>query len=172
MRVFQLNWDVLIKNLMSFDLRNQFVFGWMSCLIYPVTQMHGYFLTFRTKALYRVRHNSQIVFMEAVLNDEFDSGLRRIRIINSEFEPGLFFYEPEENKEVYFYEPGDNSPVYFGEPDEFEGDGVDFVVCVPPDLQPASEALELALVTRMKGEIDYYKLYSKNYKIAWVLIDI
>lgn len=172
MRVYQLNWANLLKNILSFDLRSLFVLGWLSALIEPLIQLHSYLLIYRDHCLYRVRHNSQIVYMEAVLNDKFDADLRRIRIVNSEFEAGLYFYEPEENKEVYFYETEDNNPVYFSEPDEFDGDGFDFIVCVPPDLQPDTEAEELALTTRMKGQIDYYKLYSKNYKISWVLIDI
>lgn len=105
--------------------------------------------------------------MEAVLNDKFDSLFRRIRILNVEFKEAVYFYEPEENREVYFYEPEDEKPVYFYEADDLEGDGVDFVVCVPPSLKPFTEAAENALLTRMRGQIDYYKLYSKNYKIVW-----
>jgi hypothetical protein len=172
MKVYQLNWQSLLKNLLSFDLRSVFVLGWLSSLIEPVVQLHINLLNYRDHCLYRVRHNSQIVYMEAVLNDKFDNELRRIRIINSEFKEGFYFYELEDNKEVYFYEPEDNQPVYFKEPDEFDGDGVDFLVCVPPDLEPSTEALELALTTKIKGQTDYYKLYSKNYKIAWVLVDI
>ena len=172
MKVYLIEWQKFINDYLIIAFRVPSVKAWCAALINPVKQLHSAFITYREFCLYRVRHNCQIVYMEAVLNDHFDNELRRIRIINSEFKEGLYFYEPEENKEVYFYEPEENKPVYFHEPDGFDGNGVDFIVCVPPDLQPADEPTEIALTTRMKGQIDYYKLYSKNYKIVWVLADI
>ena len=117
-------------------------------------------------------HNSQIPYMEGAMNDNFDNALRRIRIVNVTFKEPIYFYEPEENKEVFHYEPEDNLPVYYREENEFIGDGVDFIVMVPPDLRPLTEPAELSLLTQMKGQLEYYKLYSKNYQIKWELANI
>lgn len=171
MRVYQINWRVFIDDLLLISFRKPFWRAWLWALLAPVRKLHSRFLGYREDALYRVRHNSQIAYMEAVLNDKYDPAFRRIRIQNVSFRDPIYFYEPEENKEVWFYEPEDNKPVYFHEADSFVGDGVDFVVCVPPDLRPSNPAQETALTTRMKGQIDYYKLYSKNYEIQWVLIE-
>lgn len=139
--------------------------AFLMVLIKPVQQLHETFKSFRIESLYKVRHNSQIAYLENVLNDTYDSQLRRIRIANAVFKTPVYFYEPEENREVFFYEPVDNQPVYFHNSDEFVGDGFDFYVFVPPDLEP------LILLTQMKGLINYYKLYSKNYNIIWELIE-
>jgi len=115
-----------------------------------------------------VNHNSQICFLQAVLNDSFDNIQRRIIIRNATLREPLWFYEPEENKPVLFYEPSDNKPVYFREESEFIGDGADFLVLVPIDLKPNTLQEETAFLIKMKAQIDYYKLFVKNYKILWV----
>ncbi len=161
--VYQISWITFIDDLLLISLRKAFVRAWLGALITPIKELHEQFLNYRDYSLYRVRHNSQIVYMEAVLNDYFDQFERRIRIQNVEFKDPVYFYEPEENREVWFYEPEDNKPVYFYESDDLAGDGVDFVVCVPPALKPLTRSATEALLTRMKGQIDYYKLYSKNY---------
>lgn len=167
--VYNINWATLGWNFLPVALRRPLLFGFVRSLLRPVELLHGEFLTFRTESLYKVRHNSQIVYMEAVLNDAFDPELRRIRIANAVFKTPVYFYEPEENREVWFYEPADNNPVYFNEQNEFAGDGVDFSVLVPPALQPGTEPAELAMLTKMRGLVDNYKLYSKNYNILWQL---
>ncbi|WP_281752499.1 hypothetical protein [Neptunitalea chrysea] len=145
--------------------------AFLSVMLRPLELLHLDFLNFRANSIYRVKHNSQIVYMEAMLNDLFDPLERRIRIVNTEFKQPVYFYEPLENREVYHYEPEDNDPVHYYEPDDIVGDGVDFSVCVPPQLQPEGETAETAILTRMRGEIDYYKLYSKNYNILWVQVN-
>jgi hypothetical protein len=166
--IFQINWPTFVDSLLLLSLRKTFIKAWLKCLIEPIKDLHARLLIYRNHSLYRVRHNSQIAYMEAVLNDHFDNVLRRIRIKNVSLKQPVYFYEPEENKEVFFYEPEDNKPIYFYEDDELAGEGVDFVVCVPPILQPLVEADEIELLTKMRGQIDYYKLYSKNYTIIWV----
>jgi len=126
------------------------------------------FLEFRRQALYKVNHNSQICYLQAVLNDSFDNVQRRIIIRNAILREPLWFYEPEENKPVLFYEESDNKPVYFREESEFIGDGADFLVLVPMDLKPTNAQEENALLIKMKAQIDYYKLFVKNYIILWV----
>jgi hypothetical protein len=106
--------------------------------------------------------------MQAVLNDSFDNVLRRIIIKNAVIKSPLWFYEPEENKPVKFYEVSDNKPVYFREEAEFLSDGADFTVLVPVDLKPKTPQEETALIIKMKAQIDYYKLFVKNYSILWV----
>lgn len=170
--VYQINWLLFVRFLLPIGLRRPRIQSILGALLTPITYLHQNFLTFRAESLYKVRHNSQIVYLENVLNDVFDPLLRRIVIQNAVFKNPIYFYEPEENKEVFFYEPEDNQPVYFREPNEFVGDGVDFFVFVPPDLQPSNGQLQLNLLTRMNGLINYYKLYSKNYSIVWQLVNV
>jgi len=139
----------------------------LQVLLSPVVYLYSSFLQFKADALYRARHNSQICYLTAVCNDKFDPVLRRIRIKNTAFIEPVRFYEIEDNQEVNFYEIEDGQPVSFPEASELGGSGIDFTVYVPPALQPGTPAAELAIITRMRAQIDIYSLYGKNYNIIW-----
>jgi hypothetical protein len=166
--VYNINWRKFIIENLEVDLRRVKTVKWLEVLFKPIIWLHIEFLAFRTQALYKVNHNSQICYLQAVLNDSFDNIQRRIIIRNATLREPLWFYEPEENKPVVFYEPEDNKPVYFREESEFIGDGADFLVLVPIDLKPTNTQEENALLIKMKAQIDYYKLFVKNYIILWV----
>ena len=166
--VYNINWRKFIIENLEVDLRRVKTVKWLEVLFKPIIWLHIEFLAFRTQALYKVNHNSQICYLQAVLNDSFDNIQRRIIIRNATLREPFWFYEPEENKPVVFYEPEDNKPVYFREESEFIGDGADFLVLVPIDLKPTNTQEENALLIKMKAQIDYYKLFVKNYIILWV----
>lgn len=166
--VYNINWRKFIIENLEVDLRRVKTVKWLEVLFKPIIWLHIEFLAFRTQALYKVNHNSQICYLQAVLNDSFDNVQRRIIIRNAILREPLWFYEPEENKPVLFYEESDNKPVYFREESEFIGDGADFLVLVPIDLKPTNTQEENALLIKMKAQIDYYKLFVKNYIILWV----
>ena len=166
--VYNINWRKFIIENLEVDLRRVKTVKWLEVLFKPIIWLHIEFLAFRTQALYKVNHNSQICYLQAVLNDSFDNIQRRIIIRNATLREPLWFYEPEENKPVVFYESEDNKPVYFREESEFIGDGADFLVLVPIDLKPTNTQEENALLIKMKAQIDYYKLFVKNYIILWV----
>lgn len=172
MNIYNINWNVLVDNLLPISFRVPCIRAMLKSLAQPVSRIHIDMMAYRDRSLYRIRHNSQICYMEAMLNDLFDNSLRRIRIINVSFREPIYFYEPEEGREVLHYEVSDNKPVWYREIEDFAGEGVDFVVCVPPDLRPSSQAAEITLTTRMSGQVEYYKLYSKNYKIVWQQVNI
>ena len=166
--VYNINWRKFIIENLEVDLRRVKTVKWLEVLFKPIIWLHIEFLAFRTQALYKVNHNSQICYLQAVLNDSFDNVQRRIIIRNAILREPLWFYEPEENKPVLFYEESDNKPVYFREESEFIGDGADFLVLVPIALKPTNTQEENALLIKMKAQIDYYKLLVKNYIILWV----
>lgn len=171
MKVYQINWSKFINDLLLIELRKPSLKAFLNAVLKPIKNAHADFLAYRLNALYKVQHNSQIVYIEAVLNDEFDNVFRRIRIQNVKFRDALFFYEPLENKEIFFYDPADMMPKYFYNEDDFQGTGVDFVVCVPPILRPNNAQDENAMLTKLRGLVDYFKLYAKNYTIEWVQVN-
>lgn len=172
MNVFIIDYLKLIELLSPTFFRKPVIKALLTSFITPVIYNYNAFKNYRLFCLYRLSHNSQISYLEDVMNDYFDNELRQIRIVNVEFKDPIYFYEPEENKEVFFYEPNDEKLVYFYESEDFLGDGVDFVVMVPPRLRPSLLIEETALLTQMNGQLDYYKLYSKNSKIIWVQANI
>lgn len=166
--VYNNDWSKFIISNLPFEERKPKTIKWLNVILKPIARLHIEFLAFRNQALYKVNHNSQICYLQAVLNDIFDNTERRIIIRNAILREPLWFYEPEENKPVLFYEEIDDKPVYFREESEFIGDGADFLVLVPIDLKPTNTQEEIAFLIRMKAQLDYYKLFVKNYKILWV----
>ena len=124
-------------------------------------------LHFRAESLYKLNHNSQIIYLEKVLNDAFDAETRKIYINNAQINEPVWFYEIADNKPVFFYEIADNKPVYFREESELVGDGIDFTVFVPIQLKPLQTQQLDDFLNQMRALIDYYKLYSKNYQIQF-----
>jgi hypothetical protein len=165
MNIYILNWFRLIELALPRALRDVSILSLFNCFVSPLVWLHGEFLSFRTQSLYKIQFNSQIVYLEAVLNDSFDPAERRIRIENEVVTQGLFLYEPERNLDVFLYEPETNQDVYLRD-SSAQGSGFDFTVIVPEALQPSGSQL-LGYETRMRGLVDYYKLYSKNYNIRW-----
>ena len=166
--VYNNDWNHFVISNLPFEERKPKTIKWLNVILKPIVRLHIEFLAFRNQALYKVNHNSQICYLQAVLNDNFDSIQRRIIIRNAILREPLWFYEPEENKPVWFYEESDNKPVYFREESEFIGDGADFLVLVPIDLKPTNTQELNALIIKMEGQLNYYKLYVKNYIILWV----
>ena len=166
--VYNNDWSKFIISNLPFEERKPKTIKWLNVILKPIARLHIEFLAFRNQALYKVNHNSQICYLQAVLNDIFDNTQRRIIIRNAILREPLWFYEPEENKPVLFYEEIDGKPVYFREESEFIGDGADFLVLVPIDLKPTNTQEEIAFLIRMRAQLDYYKLFVKNYKILWV----
>ncbi len=167
---YNINWYTLGYDWLLISLRKPGLMAFVKSVLRPMELLHLDFLNFRADCLYKVQHTSQVCYLEAMLNDKFDPLHRRIRIVNTEFKDPIFFYEPLENKDVFFYEPEDNQDLYFREQSEIVGDGVDFSVCIPPALQPGTETGLLAFETKVNAQINYYKLYSKNHQIKWVLV--
>ena len=166
--VYNNDWSKFIISNLPFEERKPKTIKWLNVVLKPIVRLHIEFLAFRNQALYKVNHNSQICYLQAVLNDVFDNIDRRIIIRNAILREPLWFYEPEENKPVKFYEDSDNKPVYFREEWELLGDGADFTVLVPIELKPNTIQEENAFLIKMRAQLDYYKLFVKNYIILWV----
>jgi len=166
-QVYTVDWSILLRLLLPSRLRKPRMLAFLNAAIEPIRMLYQSFLSFREASLYKVRFNSQIVYLEAVLNDQFDNEQRRIRIENASFTPGLYLYEPEQQLDVYLYDYNDweidpNKNVFL-KGNGGNGTGFDFFVFVP--FPP--EASHGTTFTRLKAMIDYYKLYSKNYQIVW-----
>jgi len=165
--VYIIDFERLINWLNATFLRAPKYIKYLQAILTPLQRFYNNFMLYKADAIYRVSHNSQKCYMQKVLNDKFDNDLRRIEIRNARiFEPN-WFYHPEDDKPLFFYDPEDNKPVYFYDPADFNGDGVDFTVVVPLDMQPATPQDTLIFETKLKAFVDYYKLYTKNYIITY-----
>ena len=129
---------------------------WFEALFYPFRLTLNRFYAARDNDLYNLKHNGQVCYLRALLNDTFDPIERRITIGDA-----------TKYEYVYFYPEGDDKSVIFGSilfpRNEFIGNNsAEFNVYVPIAIGINNDA-EL----RMRSLLNYYKLASKRYAIIY-----
>lgn len=166
-RVYIIDFDKLIKWCFITFLRQPKTLLFIGSILKPLKTRYQEFIMFKDDSKYKASHNSQLCRMRKVLNDKFDDSLRRIEIRNAKIFQPNWLYHPEDNKPEFLYNPQDNIPNFLYSPNDFEGDGVDFTVIVPIELKPINPLEVITFETKMKAQVNYYKLYSKNYIIRY-----
>jgi len=157
---------VVLGNIETF-LRTTVRVKWLGSLVSPVVALYNVYLQFRTEKIYQMSHNSQVVYLEKVLNDKFDNSLREIRVQNSALIEPVWHYNKQDEKPVWYFDKQDNIPVWFRDQADFDNYNSDFEVIIPVRLQPGTpEELE-KFETAVKLLVDYYKLYSKKYVLKY-----
>lgn len=143
--------------LIPYALRKEKFLILVKALIYPLIFVHNSFLNYRKAKLYQLMITPQVCYLERLLNDRWDSTLRRIVIVDAVWFPPTFMYQEAELKPVNLYQEGENNPVII----YTEGEaGVlldDFVVLVPLDV--------IFDDAEMKGLLNIYKLAGTKYSI-------
>lgn len=160
MGFFDVNYDTLRTQLLPVRLRKQNLKAWLNCLIAPVRWLYDRFRRNRVANLYDLAHNSQVVYMEAALNDTFDPVGRGIRIEDGPYEDPLFVYLPPELEPLWLGLDSEAGAMPFATPvplftsAETSSMGYAFIVKVP--------AAVLFDAGRMKALIDKYRIAGRN----------
>ena len=161
MGFFDVDFDGLVWQQLPVLLRKGRMYSWLRVLIAPVKYVYGLFAANRTKNLYNLAHNSQVFSLEAALNDVFDSGPRRIYIIDTIYAEALPLYLAAELRPVPLYRAAEALPVYLYTSAEIvAADSADvFIVMVP-------NAIFVDL-SRLRAVVDQYRLPGKaGYRVA------
>jgi hypothetical protein len=160
MPFYDIDYDVLVWQLMPVRLRKAIGYAWLKCLVEPVKWLHTRFLNYRAGNLYRLAHNSQVAYMEAALNDTFDNVLRRIYLIDGSYEDPLFVYLVPEDKPLWLGLMSEIGSTTYSNPlalftnDETSLLGTGFIVIVPMGLSFDMQ--------RMRALVDLYRLAGRN----------
>lgn len=167
MNIFQIDWLKFVRENVPIALRQPLFLHWLNSVVGEIKQLHLTFLAHREDWLYKIRHTSQVIHIEKVLNDRFDDLERRIYINNVTFESYLYLWPDEENP-YYLQEDGadPDSPLYLLEADA----GVispDATIYVPISLKPTGELALTNFENEMRCLVDYYKTYGVNYQILY-----
>lgn len=90
--IYNISFSRLIASHLAGRIRNPKFIAYMLTLIYPLEELHSVFLSFANTLNTEV--NSQICYMRAMLNDEFDFYDRRIQVrtINPDFDSILTWH--------------------------------------------------------------------------------
>jgi hypothetical protein len=110
---YNVNWEERIKELIPSFLRKPRFIEWAYLPIKMVKNLHFEFLGFRFDTLYNASFNSQIVYLEKLLNDRFDNINKGIYILNTaDIERQYIFNKNELRPAIMFYNKFDYDTVY------------------------------------------------------------
>lgn len=160
MGFFDINYDTLRVQLLPVRLRKSVMKAWLRCLLIPVKWLHNVFMIDRESNLYYLAHNSQIVYLEAVLNDVFDPISRGIFIEDGLYEDPLFTYLIPEERPLWLGLSSESGTVGYTVPIALFTDaetsllGNAFIVNVPGAVSFDTD--------RMKALINRYRLAGRS----------
>lgn len=161
-KIYIIDYNKLLVWLLPTFLRRVKLSKWLKVLLHPITILYNDFLKYRKRVNYKLSHNSQVCYLQKVLNDSFDTEQKRIYIKNGLFIQALYVYSPQENLPVYI----DTQYIYSDE--DLIGRQDDFIVLVPSQLKPSNPIALEGFLNDMKALINEYKLASKTYSIKWI----
>ncbi len=117
------------------------------------------FAAYRRQTNYRLTHNGQVCYLRAVLNDMFDTQLRRIEIGDgTETTMPIIYWR--EQKRFVGAPPRGTAGLIVGWRGTTTGGSYDFTVRVPAEIFSDS-----ATMTKMTAVVREYKLASKQFQI-------
>ncbi|MBR1633068.1 MAG: hypothetical protein IJ686_04875 [Bacteroidales bacterium] len=145
-------------------LRRPLAAALLYSLLAPLRYLHVRLMHLRNETDYRIRHTGQVCYLRAVLNDEFDTGGRRITVTDYESVEvgGNFVHLREDDEEVEIYTRSELSPLTINRRGYVGVSDVDFSVNIPEGLRGEIDE------ARLRGVVNKYKLVSKRYTINYV----
>lgn len=161
MNHYKIDFKYLALALTPTVLRNQLHIAFQYVMVAPVSRLARLFDTYRTDTNYRLHHNGQVCYLRSVLNDVFDSNLRRIRIEDLDPQKELVVWNRDQYKPTMLSVRTTNAPVVISKRGFGGADGFDFVVVCPSALRGTIDE------ARMCALINQYKLASKRYTITY-----
>lgn len=139
-------------------LRNQFNIDWFKALCSPIMQLYNDFTRFREEINYRLAINSQVCYMEKILNDTFDNEQRRIYISDVPLNGLRLLQTDELNEPVMLQTDAQNDPLIIHKDSSYTGSKYDFIVNVPFVITDAH-------INQMRVTVKTNKLPTKRFEI-------
>ena len=168
MSVFDIDFDVLVRQLLPVRLRQSVSEAWMKCLAAPVKWLNGLFGANRKNNLYLLAHDGQVCYLEGALNDTFDPLNRGIFISEGVYVDPNFIYLVPELKPVFIdrinevgtsvIQAPDPLPLYLEAEVSTAVGAYTFVVNVP-----VAVTFDVARLTAL---VDLYRLPGRKYNVV------
>ena len=143
------DFNILIEDLSPTFLRKPAQLALLQSVVKPVDTLYK-------DTLYKMQHNSQVIYLEKMLNEWFNvSGYSSA---NHEATKTVFITDAPASVKVYYYQESENLPLYHGTVyDSSQLVLHDFIINIP-DTYVFVEA-------KLRAVVDYYKLAGKKYVI-------
>lgn len=118
MSLFDIDYKAFIKQLLPGTMRKMVMWRWLLVLIAPLLYVYNQFKGNRATNLYYLQHTSQVVYMQAVLNDVFDVVARRITIADGVYYVPIYMGVDAEESPIYMCKDSEavpNTGMYFSQ---------------------------------------------------------
>ena len=159
MRIFNLDIEKLIKLLLPTFLRKERVIAFLDAITAPIQRIYTRFRANREQNLHQLSITPQVFSLEKMLNDRYDSRLRRIYITDGMFRNASYVYLAKEQQPVYVHTNAEATMYIYNAPDvDFLNET--FVVHIPATLTAYTEE-----ITQM---LNIYKLASRTFNIVTI----
>lgn len=162
MKNLLLNVHGIVKDLIPVKIRGQVLVESIKAMLQPLQIVNNQFAALGKKIRYDLSFTGQVIYLEHLLNDVFDSTLRRIYITDSNtVQIGDFFvfYQNENQPSDYVYYEGEGVDTPYLQFESETVSNVDFIVFVPIAL------FNIQTEATLKALINKYKIAGKRYKI-------
>lgn len=161
MSIFDIDYGKLVRYVLPVRLRGSKMTAFLLALAAPVIYLYNLFRQNRDTNLYTLNHNSQVVYLQAALNDVFDTSLRRINIADGNYLDPVYTCLDTELKPVYLYTDAEAQPASLYTDAEIAALSYAFVVQVSTDIGYDTY--------RLKALVDKYRLPGMaNYQVVAV----
>lgn len=176
---FELDHDKIPEQLTPFDEQTPEGTAFLKSLLKPLKTLYNSFIVHRNSNLYKLRYSLQVIYLEHLLNDQFNNGLpaytnniptgiyigkplgnKRAPVLRMKVEqrPAIVLW----NKNDPFFNPAVHKKIVLRKKEEYLSN-LKFIVYVPYSVFDVSTATQE--VTRMRGWINFYNDIS-NYSIV------
>lgn len=157
--MYNVDLNRVVRQFLPVRKKQPVMLAFVYSLIYPITELYERFLVFRETIIFKARYNSQIMYIEHLLNSYFNEGGTSIYIqdgvIIDEF---YLFKNSEPNDAEYIYKVSEGGTDRYLYLDSEYGSIVDFIVNVPSAITYDTNL--------MKAWINRYKMAGKKYSIV------
>jgi hypothetical protein len=109
---FEVNWNNFIWQNIWPTKRKAVRYAWLKLLFTPIKHIHSKFILFKDEQTYLAVHTGQKIYLEKLLNDQFDNDDRGIYIGLISGLDKLFIKQKSELLPIYIYDKWDASKAY------------------------------------------------------------
>lgn len=139
-------------------LRTTFNVAWLKALISPLVTQYNSFITYRTEIQYKLNHNGQVCYLEAVLNDTFDVDERRIYLEDAGGE-SVTLLQRDTDLEPVILNDDDTGAVIIHNDSAYNGGDYNGIVYIPYQFTDAE-------LYRLRALVDSYRLATIKYDVV------
>jgi len=150
----------LVTGLIPLKIRGDIFTEWIGALVEPIQTINDTFAGVVADIRYELQFNSQVIYLEHILNDQFDPGSRNIYIDDpAQYIDDNYLYNKDEDQDsLTIRNKSEGGPDVFLYTLAEVADNDDFIVFVPDNI-----SFDAAMQVQMSAIIDRYRHAGKRY---------